>query len=359
MKRIPNLAIAALCAALAIPAAEAQTADSNLHIHGFGDWIYGKSDGNDYQSASEEGRYDDAAFGLNIRYDASDRVAVVSQIAWEHAEGRAADAETLLDYAFVQWTKSDRLHLRVGRTYHPFGLYSEIRDIGTARPFIERPPEVYGQLGIVSESLQGLNAYGDLPAAKNWGLHYDLYAGATELPVIEAGSEEAEETVEKIRDVIGGRLTVDTPLSGFRASVSAFRGVLKQEQEADENHVSMVASIDYVAERWLVRAEAARHKEDTESVSGAYVEGSYRVHGPWQLTGRWGTTRTKFDDDHVASRFRHQRDVAAGVNLWLDPRVVLKTEIRFVNGNRFAVSNPIEESKDKTRVFQAAVQFSF
>jgi hypothetical protein len=83
------------------------------------------------------------------------------------------------------------------------------------------------------------------------------------------------------------------------------------------------------------------------------------VAGPWQLIGRWGAIHTEYPSRDLASRFLRQRDVAVGVNYWLDPRVVIKSELHFLNGNRFAVSDPLDDTKEKTRVLQAGVQFSF
>jgi hypothetical protein len=346
----------ALAVAIILPgAAHAQTADANLHIHAFGDWIYGKSNGNLYQSADKHGRYDDAALGLNLRYDVNENLAVVGQVAWEHAEGTAGDAETLLDYAFAQWTRNERLHVRMGRTYHPFGLYSEIRDLGTARPFIERPPEVYDPLGIVAESLNGVAIYGSLPSpSPKWTLRYDLYGGGTELPVIEAG-EGGEENIERIKSVIGGKLGVETPVEGLRFSVSAFTG---KRSDVDESHRSGALSLEYINDRWLVRAETAGHKEESESVRGSYIEAAFRAAGPWQLTVRYGTSRTSVEE-HIDSRFLRHRDLAGGVNLWLDPKVVIKTELHFIEGNRLAIAAEGAEPRKSTRVFQAGVQFSF
>lgn len=348
--------VLAICAALAAPLAlQAQGAESNLHFHGFGDWVYGKTNGNLFGDADSQGRYDDAAFGLNIRYDTSDQIAVISQVAFEHAEGLNADTETVLDYAFVQWTKNERLHLRIGRTYHPFGIYTEIRDIGTARPFIERPPEIYEALGIISSSLSGIAAYGTIPTKGKWGLHYDVYAGATELPIIEPGSSSIDETVESIHDVVGARLSADTPIDGLRGAVGMFAG---KEKGSGERHRSTILSLEYMNSHWLLRAEGADHHESAKTTKGAYLEGGYRTSGAWQFTGRVGSVRIT-RDGNIESRFLHHRDVGGGINYWLDPNVVIKTELHFIDGNRLALSLPLSDSKAKTRVIQAGVQFAF
>jgi hypothetical protein len=342
--------------------ARAQTADHALQIHGFGDWVYGRTDGNLFLSGDNDGNYGDASFGLNVRYDVSDRIVVVGQVAFEHANGATGEAgggagRTTLDYAFGQYTANDKLHFRFGRTYHPFGLYGEIRDIGTARPFIERPPEIYGDLEIISGSLEGLDVYGDVLQSWPWRLHYDVYAGATELPVAEAG--EAETHIDTMKSVIGGRLAFETPVDGLRFAVSAFQGT---REDSDERHRSEALSIEYGNDKWLVRGEVAQHTESPEGerVRSAYVEGAFRVAGPWQITARWGGVR-QHGGAPVDPTFLSHRATGVGVNYWLDPRVVLKAEYHMVRGNRLALpdSDNGGQIRHKTRAFQAGVQFSF
>lgn len=353
--RAAALAVLAVSAMLFLaPPAQAQT-DSKIQLHFFGDWVFGKSDGNNYQSASKDGRYDDTALGLLMRYDATENVAVVGQVAWEHSEGLAGDAETLLDYAFVQWTHSDRVHVRFGRTYHPFGIYGEIRDIGTARPFIERPPELYSEIGVVSESLQGVTVYGDLPSPDKWSLHYDAFGGATDLPVSDAGPDIVEERIEKLTEVVGVKFRADTPVEGLKLSVSLLHGF---EKETDEQHRTEALSLDFNRGKWLVRAEASDHKEGSETVRGGYVEGGYRVTEKWQVTGRYGRIAQKTEED-VASQFLRHRDVAAGLNYWIHPGIVIKNELHFVEGNRLTAAEEGHDSKKSTRVFQSGLQFSF
>jgi hypothetical protein len=48
------------------------------------------------------------------------------------------------DYGFAEWRFSDALRLHAGRMKHPFGIYSEIFDVGTLRPFYTLSQSVYG-----------------------------------------------------------------------------------------------------------------------------------------------------------------------------------------------------------------------
>lgn len=357
LSTLRTLLAATITVAFSAVAANAQTADKALHLHGFGDWVYGRTNGNLYQSADHDGNYGDAAFGLNLRYDASERVTIVSQFALEHTTGETEQTvETTLDYAFAQYTVSDRLHIRLGRTYHPFGLYGEIRDIGTARPFIERPPEVYGDVGIISASLEGIDFYGDVLQSSRWRMHYDIYGGATELAVQEP--RELEAHTETLKSVIGAKLAIETPVDGLHLSASMFRG---RRDDVKESHRSDALSIEYSNERWLVRAEAAEHRETSESVRSAYVEGAFRPAGPWQVTARLGTVRQSGEDAPVDPTFLRHRDAGIGLNYWFDPKVVIKSEYHLLSGNRLALSDPEDSGvvRHKTRALEVGIQFSF
>jgi predicted porin len=352
-----TLLAVAITLAISAGAASAQTSDKALHIHGFGDWIYGRTNGNLFQSADHDGNYGDAAFGLNLRYDAGERVAIIGQFALEHTTGDTNQTvETRLDYAFAQYTVSDKLHIRFGRTYHPFGLYGEIRDIGTARPFIERPPEVYGDLGIISAALEGADFYGDVLQSSAWRMHYDVYGGATELSVAEPQKRETH--TETIKAVIGAKIVFETPIDGLHLSASAFRGT---REDIKESHRSDALSVEYSNERWLVRAEAAEHQETSDSVKSAYVEGAFRPAGPWQITARLGSVHQSFAEATVDSTFLRHRAAGIGLNYWFDPKVVVKAEFHSLSGNRLALPDPKDGGvvRRKTRAVEVGVQFSF
>ena len=67
---------------LAIPARQvaAQDAFNDVQIHGFGGWAYGETDGNAYLVGTEEGRYDNADFALNVTAEPMENLSIVAQI---------------------------------------------------------------------------------------------------------------------------------------------------------------------------------------------------------------------------------------------------------------------------------------
>lgn len=63
--------------------------------------------------------------------------------------------EIKLDFAFGEWAFSDALKFRMGKVKCPFGIYSEVFDVGTIRPFYALPQAIYGAPGIVTKSYFG------------------------------------------------------------------------------------------------------------------------------------------------------------------------------------------------------------
>ncbi len=64
---------------------------SRLQFHGFGNWAYGRTDGNQYLSGSHEGSYAHMNFDLNVSAVVTPRLRIQSQVFWDQgAEGSEA-----------------------------------------------------------------------------------------------------------------------------------------------------------------------------------------------------------------------------------------------------------------------------
>src|SRR5262245_21539680 len=155
--------------------AGAQEGSRVPEIHGFGSVVYGKTDGNAYSVGEEEGDYDHGELATIVLAQPVDRLTIATNLSLEQGhEG----FEPQVDYAFAEWAFSDRLKLRAGRVKQPFGLYTEIFDVGTVRPFTTLPQGLYGASGFVAEGFDGLGLTGRLAASGGWALGYDVYGGS-------------------------------------------------------------------------------------------------------------------------------------------------------------------------------------
>jgi len=112
-----------------------------ISLHGFGAWGYGNTNGNHYLIGDEDGDYDHAQFYLNINANPFEKLSIIAQIG-AHQGHLGVDFE--FDYAFAEWVFSDALKFRIGKVKHPFGIYGELLNVGTIRPFFALPQGIYG-----------------------------------------------------------------------------------------------------------------------------------------------------------------------------------------------------------------------
>lgn len=392
-------ALSLLVLLLAVPAG----ASDAVSIHGFGTWAYGATDnGNHYLNGSDGGDYDHAQFSLSVTAEPVPSIWIHAQPFWDTGhEG----TEAVVDYAFAEWAPGDLLRLRAGRVKQPFGVYTEIFDVGTLRPFLTLPQSIYGPVGIVAESYQGAGLSGSRVFG-GWRLHYDAYFGAVNLAsssvgvefdghddagepeAVDAEVEEAavaaggEEALEKakdggedeegvqVKDAFGGRLTLDAPLPGLSFGFSGFSGEGDSDAgEGDHRHTALGAHVQYQAGGTNVVAEYAWLDHDQVKVDAGYAELGQRFLGRFEAVLRYDRLRTDVDGGFAAAHsLQDHEEWAVGINYWFSPNFVLKVSHHWVDGNRFA--RPLEEAgldeaveggglEKSTRLIMAGLNFSF
>jgi hypothetical protein len=343
---------------------------SQLQLHGFGGWQYGRTDENHYLLGSDEGHYEHAQFALTSIANPYERLSVVAQLHFEQEE---EGTETELDLVFAEWFFSDLLKFRIGKVKQPFGIYTEVFHVGTVRPFLTLPEGVYGASGLVAEAFNGIGWTGEFIASSGWGVAYDLYGG--ELIVGDSRPWEALavppplelEGEDPLKETIGGRLVFITSVPGFSVGLSGYSGEVEAEEgEPDPGRTSVYgAHLDYNAGGWTARAEYVRKKEgEGLEQAGAYGELSYRWTAHWQTAARYDWGKADLPDPIPAgggSLVEH-KDWTFALNYWFNPSFVLKGELHLVDGNRFAVPEEIvpgEPIETKTRLFMVGANFSF
>lgn len=346
-------------------------------LHVFGGWAYGKTSRNTYLSGTPQGNYQQGALALNLSAHPDPRLSFLAQAFWEQGnEG----TETEIDYAFAEWKFSDAVKLRVGKVQQPFGIYTEVFDVGTVRPFLSLPQSVYGPVGIVSEGYQGVGLRGTYPLGK-WGVSYDLYAGGikieeygTPIQLLGEENEPVEDPsgigYEITRNLVGARVVISLPVPGLTAGGSAITGTQSDEGAEPYRHTVLGAQTEFISNHLWLRSEIARHREQGKyTVHAFYAEAAYFMTRAWQLAARYDRSRTSFDNPvpPTALSLARHRDIAAGLNLWITPEFVLKGSYHVVEGNRLAGPPAAElaatiaagQLNSRTRLVQLGVQFSF
>lgn len=355
----------------------------DLEIHGFGGWAYGKTDGFDYLIGNGDGEYDNAEFALNISAEASQNLSIVAQVFLDSSNGEQ-NAE--LDFAFAEWTFSDAAKVRVGRVKHPFGIYGEVFDVGTLRPFYSLPQSLYGANGFTAKAYNGVGLTGRHALGRGWGIQYDLYGGQIEGEFETPGllstipdqfAEPAITFAYEVNDTVGGRLSFSTPIDGLTVGASAYRGTdTPSLQVLDEvTRKVYAAHAEYLGDRLWVRTEWGHLENGTNfEVDGGYLEVAYHLTQHWQIAGRWddmSVTLPGFDFEDVPGIFPQlldHRDLGVGVNYWFRPDLVVRVSYHDVEGNRFAYPGTSEEVltalvtdqlDDTSNLLIVGAQFSF
>lgn len=373
-------------------AASAHAIDKDdIKIHGFGGWAYGLTDGNEFLIGDSEGKADNVQFSLNLTVAAHERFTIVTQV--EFAQGDEDEGqdeiETKLDFAFAEIKLNKVLDLRLGRVKHPFGIYTEIFDVGTVRPFFLLPQSIYGPQGITSEHYDGIGLRGT-HHGDSWGIEWDLYAGEFQgdyqIPGPLTGLPDQLFSITKssfiVEDAVGARLNVFTPIDGLTFGTSFYDGDqtvfdLGAVTFQDQPYQVFGVHFEYLSDKWAIRSELSAFEVDSGRMleaDGFYLEAAYMLTEHWQVAAR-------YDDFEVsqipipldalppfARQFLSGKDTAIGVNYWLSPQLVIRLNFHFADGNRFAFPDNIPDAQvalgtgmldDKTDLLVFGAQFSF
>lgn len=382
LKRV-HLRALTLAGLVALGATSLFAADpATIAIHGFGGWAYGKTDGLTTSIGTEKGNYDNAEFALNISAKPYENLSLVAQTRLTSQSGSHTD----LDYAFAEWAFNDALKLRVGRVKHPFGIYGEVFDVGTVRPFYLLPQSLYGPNGFTARAYNGAGLTGNVTLPKHWGIQYDAYGGQIEgdfeTPGLISGdpnlfSQPSIKFQYHVNDTIGGRLSLNTPINGLSIGASGYRGKATTDLQVlsgtPERNVTDV-HLDYSGDRVTIRAEKGHLQNGTDfTVKSNYIEAAYKITDHWQIAGRTekldvGVNLNLAKLPPIYPQLLTNSENAVSLSYWFRPDFVIRGSVQQIKGNRFAfpaTSDAVLAAlasgslKDHTRLVVLGAQFSF
>ena len=355
--------------ALAIAAAPAGAQDLSLpehvEVHGFGSWNSGATNNeNLYLGGKWKGSSTNSNAGFNITGSMDERVSFTTQVKFDFNGA----TNPSLDYVFAQYKFRDELKLRAGQVKQPFGLLTEVQDVGTLHPFLSLPQSQYGATGIVAEASRGIGLTGNL----RFSLDYDVYGGGLNRQEYEFTSDmyRALQGRKKWADVgneigteitdqlYGGRLMVNLPVDGLRVGASGYHSLTGEAAAASSR--GWVSTLGYAGEynvnRVLFRTEVYRQWEnDHDRQNGWYYEGAYRVVGGWQLAGRFDRTTVHLKGavppvgkngiptisyPPLGASLLYHKELAGGLNYIFSPNFVMKASYHYVDGNHIAQPDP-------------------
>ena len=361
----------------------AQTLDW-LKIHGFGGWAYAKTNGNNFLIGNEDGNWRTSQFALNLTANPYSKLSINTQLFLQ--SGLQQD-DIELDYVFGEWAFVDAFRLRIGKIKSPIGLYSEIYDVGTLRPFYMLPVGMYYGPGLFPKSYVGLGATGNIVLNEKFEFQYDLLFGEMDFQTFKlempigfnpiTGPVMGKVNFTPIgREVIGGKITVLPIIQGLKIGFSYLNmdiwtsrdGGPLQRDDTIQNRVYITSGhFEYLTDFISLRSELYAINEDVKT-HGGYIEAAVMFLKNWQagVSYDWyeNTTESSVERTMVKSLMDHS-SIGLTLNYWVNPNLVLKASYYRVDGNGFAQPDWIHENyfagtlEEKTNVFIAGTQFSF
>lgn len=345
--------------------------EGKLNLNLFGGGAYAQtiaSSGNHYRNATPLGNFENSELALLFNATPLSMVVLSAQVYLNTQGAR-------LDWAFAELRFSDLLKFRGGRLKHPIGIFGEVLDVGTLRPFYFLPASVYGPSGITTEELDGAMLTGTLLTG-GWEFSYDLYGGFISLsatapydkvidPSSLAPGAVSEIDTQRVRNVLGGRLAVSTPMEGLSFRLSGYTGVANSDAQ-EKPRVSVGPSVEYLTERISLRSEYFLRTNTTdEFIHSFYLEGAVFLTQSLQVAARGELSMVKLTQFPQDSGLMRHVEGALSVNYWFEKNLVVKLSYHLVVGNRFAYPALLDDAilngtlSGRTHVLVIGPQFSY
>ncbi|HEX2645199.1 MAG TPA: hypothetical protein VHU81_19530 [Thermoanaerobaculia bacterium] len=336
--------------------AEDEKEGPKFSFHAYLSQAYAMSDGHQIFGIPEGGTTDYRNIALQFRYEMTPRDIVVAQIAHDR-RGRSTLNEVYddveLDWAFYERRLSDATSVKVGKMQLPFGVYNEIRDVGTLLPFYTPPLNFYVE-NYSSESVEGIMLSHAFHSGGEWSVDSDAYFGGWDR--VEQDPPSGNVVVARAENAVGTQLWLNTPVSGLRFGLSGFRfqaeGRLNQAYETDTVQ-AYAFSADGSFQRFFARSEVlwseAPFRLTPDFVIPHIVYLAYYGQLGFELTPKWSLNlQADFAkvDFKLIPELDLSEDYALGVLYRFKYNVVAKAEIHRNKG--FLVENELSVAPLKT-----------
>lgn len=272
-----------IAGATAAWAADEKSLGERFEFHGFLTQAYATSSFSDLGPTPQEvilgipedGTSDYRFLALQFRYEISPKDIVVVQLSSRSlGESPINDVEDdiELDWAFYEHRLTPDTSVKVGRIQIPFGIFNEIRDVGTILPFYRPPFNFYNEGSFTSETVDGLLFHHTFFSASDWPLDFDVYYGEFELVEQAVFDPTEEPAIATAKDSWGVQLWLNTPWSGLRVGVGTQRRSVFGGQEGifrpvgeDTDFEDNYASLELMADKFVFRTEYRENKAPLES----------------------------------------------------------------------------------------------
>jgi hypothetical protein len=288
---------------------------------------------------TEDGTMDYRTAALQIRADITDKDAFVVQLSHERL-GQSPlmkfQEDVKLDWIFYEHAFGESA-VKVGRVQIPFGIYNEVRDVGTILPFFRPSLDFYGEGSFNSETVDGIVLSHTFGPWGSWSLDGDVHYGNFEF----VGTD-YEYFRSEVRDSRGIELWLQTPLSGLRIGAGAMSfDVHDTRQPSNVNvpwsvyHVSLTGAFG----RFVTNAEYSYWNEGKWDWETLYVHLGYAITDRITVNGQVDTANLTVED--IGFDDEADNDRTLGVNYAFRPDLVLKAEHHWNKG--YYSENPLAD----------------
>lgn len=338
------------------PAAEESSTRPKITLHGYLTQAYAQSDGHQILGITEDGTFDYRTAALQIRAEMSASDVFVVQLSHERlgesaVQDLADDVE--LDWVFYEH-RFESSSVKVGRVQIPFGVYNEVKDVGTLLPFYRPSHNFYGEAAYSSETIDGIVASRAFDLGRGWGLDADLYYGG--LQFIERNLQGAY-AIDQVDDAVGAEIWLDTPVPGLRMGTGAMQYEIDPSTAGESTWRACHVSVSGEFDRFAVHAEFKSVDIEIGDVYLGYL------HLGYNLTDRLTLNAQRDDFDFKLSGFPRahiDEDDALGVSFAWQPNVLLKAEHHWNEGNFWLEDIPqFGAPVQKTRYWILSLSTSF
>jgi hypothetical protein len=374
---IPSLSgvrLSKLAPFLLIPIAAASAAVqwNGIQFGGFASQGYLDNSGsNDYIGDSSAGTFEFREYAVNASY-AAGKFRFGAQVFGQKL-GEYGNDEIKLDWATIDYQANQWFGIRAGRVKKPFGLYNEMLDLDSVRPFIFLPSGIYDpRLRDFNASFDGALAYGNIDLKSAGSLDYKAYYGTISMDsdggAIDYFNHDSAVRNDEIEmdATYGLSLFWNTPVDGLRVgygfsrfeelqslrtipdiypALPAFAGVtfIKVAPEYDQH----IFSAEYFWGEWTFAAEYMWSKAETatglpglplttfgeETVDAYYFAASRRLND-WCEVGAY---YNYYEEHSVTQGYtdltRDQHDYAVTVRFDVTTHLALKFEVHYNEGS--------------------------
>lgn len=302
-----------------------------IQLHGYLTQAFAESTDLGVNGIPTNGTSEYRNLALQLRLQTSDQSNFVVQLSHEAVgDSPAADLndEVELDWAFYEYRLPSDTALRFGRIAIPFGIYNEIRDVGTLLPFFLPPQTLYSEGIFANETVDGLTVSHSFFGSSGWGLDTSLFYGEWEV------KQFLTLNTAEVQDAFGIQLWLETPIPGVRLGAAGrtgnYEGLDGTATGESVTFNDYLFSVEAELDKVTARAEMIRLDFGTgATVESGYVQLGFRVFDRLALflssetsnLIRSSGAKTDFTDD-----------VAFSVSYSVKPNFIVRLEHHWYEG---------------------------